>query len=84
MPPVRAAAIRRWVLQKGSQKQNIYAVDAHCMPVRVLITASTRTDCKEAVRSIKGISAEALLADHGYDSDDEIDEIVAYTLNAGM
>lgn len=54
------------------------------MPVRVLITASTRTDCKEAVRSIKGISAEALLADHGYDSDDEIDEIVAYTLNAGM
>ena len=50
------------------------------MPVRVLITEGTRADCKEAVRLIEGISAEILLADRGYDTND----ILAYAVSAGM
>ena len=37
-------------------------------------------DCKEAVHLIEGISAKALLADRGYDTDD----IVAYALSQRM
>ena len=50
------------------------------MPVRILITEGTRADCKEAVHLIEGISAEALLADRGYDTND----ILAYASSAGM
>jgi len=50
------------------------------MPVRVLVTEGTRADCKEAVHLIEGISAQALLADRGYDTND----IVSYALDAGM
>ena len=50
------------------------------MPVRILITEGTRADCKEAIHLIEGISADALLADRGYDAN----EIVAYALDAGM
>ena len=50
------------------------------MPVRILITEGTRADCKEAVHLIEGISAGALLADRGYDTD----SIVAYAVGAGM
>ena len=50
------------------------------MPVRVLITEGTRADCKEAVHLIEGISAETLLADRGYDTN----EILAYAISAGM
>ena len=50
------------------------------MPVRILVTEGTRADCKEAIHLIEGISAEALLADRGYDTN----EIVAYALNSGM
>ena len=50
------------------------------MPVRVLITEGTRADCKEAVHLIDGISAGALLADRGYDTN----QILAYAAAAGM
>ena len=50
------------------------------MPVRILITEGTRADCKEAVHLIEGISAEVLLADQGYDTND----ILAYAVSAGM
>ncbi|NMB50784.1 MAG: transposase [Bacteroidales bacterium] len=56
------------------------AVDAHGMPVRVLITKGTRVDCKEAIHLIDGWSAEALFADGGYDTN----EIISYALSAGM
>lgn len=45
------------------------AVDAHGMPVRVIITQGTTADCTQANRLIGGITAEQLLADRGYDSD---------------
>ena len=45
-----------------------------------LITEGTRADCKEAVHLIEGISAETLLADRGYDTND----ILSYAVSAGM
>ena len=50
------------------------------MPVRIIITEGTRADCKEAIHLIEGISAETLLADPGYDTN----EIVAYAQEKGM
>ena len=50
------------------------------MPIRILITEGTRADCKEAIHLIEGISAEVLLADRGYDTN----QIVAYAHAAGM
>ena len=39
------------------------------MPVRVIITKGTGADCTQAPELIKGLTAEYLLADRGYDSD---------------
>ncbi len=50
------------------------------MPIRILITEGTRADCKEAIDLIKGIDAEYLLADRGYDSD----EIIEFAEENGM
>ena len=57
-----------------------FTVDANGTPVRVLITKGARADCKEAIHLIDGISAETLLADRGYDTN----QIVAYAAGAGM
>ena len=75
----------RWKSGYGTYKRGLntkihLAVDAHGMPVRILVTEGTRSDCKEAIHLIEGISAEALLADRGYDTN----EIVAYAQDAGM
>ena len=56
------------------------AVDAHGMPVRVIITEGTTADCTQACRLIEGLTAEQLLADKGYDSD----AIVAQAKKQGM
>ena len=45
------------------------AVDAHGLPVRVLITSGTTTDCTQASTLIEGIDADHLIADRGYDTD---------------
>ena len=39
------------------------------MPIRVVVTEGTRADCKEACALIDGLSAGALLADRGYDTE---------------
>lgn len=39
------------------------------MLVRVLITSGTTADCTKANELIRGMKAQALLADRGYDSD---------------
>ena len=74
-----------WKSGHGTHKRGLnnkihLAVDAHGMPVRIIVTEGTRADCKEAIHLIKGIDAEALLADRGYDTD----EIISYALDAGM
>ncbi len=50
------------------------AVDAHGMPVRVLITDGPTADCTQAHHLIEGITAEHLLADRGYDSQAIVDD----------
>jgi transposase len=55
-------------------------VDAHGMPVRVIITQGTAADCKQAIPLIEGINARYLFADRGYDSN----AIVDYANNQGM
>ena len=50
------------------------------MPVRAIITEGTTADCTQAVTLIDGFSAENLLADKGYDTD----EILAYLEERGM
>jgi transposase len=56
------------------------AVDAHGMPVRIIVTAGTTHDSTQACALIEGIAAEVLLADRGYDSN----EIVAAAIRNGM
>ena len=56
------------------------AVDAHGLPVRMLVTAGTVADSSEGLALIEGIEAEHLLADKGYDSD----AIVEGALERGM
>ena len=46
------------------------------MPLRVVVTEGARADCKEACALIEGLSAEAFLADRGYDSNELIDKAV--------
>ena len=50
------------------------AVDAHGMPVRIIITQGTTADCSQAGKLIEGINAESLLADKGYDTDEVINQ----------
>jgi transposase len=56
------------------------AVDAHGMPIRVIITEGTTADCSQASYLIAGLTADELLADKGYDSD----AIVKQAKNQGM
>ena len=51
------------------------AVDAHGMPVRMLITSGTIADCTQASKLVEGIDANYLLADKGYDSDDFVSNL---------
>ena len=69
----------RWQSGYGSHKRGLntkihLAVDAHGLPVRMLITEGTRADCSQAEHLIEGIDAEYLLADKGYDSDKIIEK----------
>jgi transposase len=50
------------------------------MPVRAIITQGTTADCTQAGRLIEGLTAEALLADKGYDTD----AILEQAKNQGM
>ena len=48
------------------------AVDAHGMPSRFFVTSAIVADCSVAAELISNFSAEPLLADRGYDTDDVI------------
>ena len=59
---------------KGGLNTKIHlAVDAHGLPLRVIITQGTRADCKEAVGLTRGLCVDALLADRAYDTNAIID-----------
>ena len=44
-------------------------MDAHGIPVRMLVTAGSTVDCSQASTLIGGIDEQYLLADKGYNSD---------------
>ena len=50
------------------------------MPVRIIVTAGTTHDSKQACALIEGFAAETLLADRGYDAN----EIVEAAVRNGM
>jgi transposase len=56
------------------------AVDAHGLPVSMVMTHGTAADGTQAGGLIEGITAEHLMADRGYDSD----AIVPQAENQGM
>jgi transposase len=58
------------------------AVDAHGMPVRIIITDGTTADCTQASKLIAGITAEHLLGDKGYDSDEIVEQAKAQGMTA--
>ena len=51
------------------------------MPVRILVTAGTTADCKQAIALIDGFTAEYLLADRGYDTNEIIENAVLAGMN---
>ena len=55
--------------KRGFNTKVHLAVDAHGLPVRVLVTAGTVADCTQSGRLIENIPAEMLIADRGYDTD---------------
>ncbi|RRK01815.1 IS5 family transposase [Opitutaceae bacterium TAV3] len=56
-------------LTKGGPNTKIHlAVDAHGMPVRVIVTAGSVADCTQAGALIRNLPAQCLLADKGYDT----------------
>ena len=60
--------------QRGLNTKIHLAVDAHGMPLRIIITKGTRADCTQADRLIEGLDADYLLADRGYDSNAIIEQ----------
>ena len=54
--------------KRGRNTKIHLAVDAHGMPVRVVVTAGPVADCTQAGELIFDIKAKALIADKGYDS----------------
>ncbi len=54
--------------KRGLNSKIHLAVDAHGMPVRIIITDGSSHDIKEAENLIEYIEAENLLADKAYDS----------------
>ena len=63
--------------KRGLNTKIHLAVDANGMPVRVLVTAGTTADCKEALALIAGYAARFLLADRGCDTNDIVDFAIA-------
>ena len=52
------------------------AVDAHGMPIRIIITEGSRNDSTQASELTSGIDAENLLADKAYDTNDIVESAI--------
>ena len=68
--------------KRGLNTKIHLAVDAHGMPVRMLVTQGTTADCTQASRLIEGLTAEHLLADKGYDTDAILEQAKGQGMNA--
>lgn len=49
------------------------AVEAHGLPVRMIITGGNTADCTQAAALIDGLCADHLMADKAYDTNDLLD-----------
>ena len=63
-------------LTKGLKTKPHLVVDSHGMPIRIIVTEGATADCTQARILIEGLTAEYLLADKGYDSNDIIDQAI--------
>ena len=68
--------------KRGLNTKLHLAVDAHGMPVRVLITAGPVADCTQAGKLIEGFTAEDLIADKGYDSNAIVEQATRQGMQA--
>ena len=57
------AVIKPWQRQKGLNAKIHLAVDAHSMPVRMVITSGTVADCTQACKLIEEFDAAYIFAD---------------------
>ncbi|MGC3988580.1 MAG: IS5 family transposase [Chthoniobacteraceae bacterium] len=55
--------------KRGLNTKIHLAVDAHGLPLRILVTEGPRADCRQALPLIAGLRADYLVADRGYDTD---------------
>ena len=63
--------------KRGLNTKLHLVVDAHGMPIRVVITEGTAADSAKTGVLIEGLTAEHLLADKGYDVR-EIADFIAF------
>ena len=56
------------------------AVDAHGLPVRMIVTKGTAADCSQAATLIDGLLAEHVLADKAHDTN----ALLKYLMDKGM
>ena len=84
--PCKGSSARKrgkgWKSGYGKDKRGLntkihLAVDAHGMPLRVIITKGTEADCNQAGSLTKDIPAEHLIADKGYDSEEIINDAIS-------
>lgn len=68
--------------KRGLNTKIHLAVDAHGMPIRLLVTSGTTADCTKANELIRGMKAQALLADRGYDSHAIIEQVQSQGMEA--
>jgi len=67
---------------RGLNIKRHLAVDAHGMPLRVVVTQGTVADGTQAGRLMEGIAAEHLIADKGDDSEAIVDQATSRGMNA--
>ena len=76
------AATRTWDVKRGLNSKIHLAVDAHGMPVKMVITSGTVADCTQAYKLIEWFDADYILADRGYDSNSFIEYIEEHGMEA--
>ena len=68
-------------VERGLNSKMHLAVGALAMSLRMFITAGPVADCSQTHRFIKGIEADHLLADKGYESNAQVDSVEQAGIN---
>ena len=63
--------------KRGLNTKLHLVVDSHGMPIRIVVTEGTAADCTQASALIEGLTAQYLLADKGYDTNDMMSQAIA-------